>query len=111
MTWFYLSFVNEGAHRGSTVVEAANRLEALLVASRHDCNPGGQAMIAPIPADKVELPEVVALRYLLWQKDALLATGKFGRLKDMKPGADKSAAADFVCEECNDSAIKIPRKL
>lgn len=102
MTWFYLSFASELAkcHLGSTVVEATDRQHALQVARVHGVNPGGEVLMEAIPADQADLPELVMLRYRLWSKRDLLATGKFGTAKDL------GIEGPIVCEGCNADAGK-----
>jgi len=105
-SWFYISFASaERGHLGSTVVEAENTAGAIEVAAAHGLNPGGEAEIIPIPDAKADLPELIPLRYRLASKAELLATGKFGSIRDVA-AADRPKSV-HVCEQCNND---VPHK-
>jgi hypothetical protein len=96
MSWFYISFArpkSQGGFLGGTVVQADDAAGALAEATRRGLNPGGEAQIIPVPPNRTEHPDLVALRNRLAGKAELLARGA-------TVGAQHEAA-EFVCDDCN----------
>lgn len=92
--WFYISFANKKAgHLGSTVVAATGSAGALAEATSRGLNPGGEAMVVPVPPDRSDHPQLVFLRNRLANKAELLAAGGFNR------GYHENA--DVICDDCN----------
>jgi len=95
MRWFYISFGSfEHGHLGSTVVQAADVAGALAEATARGLNPGGEAQIIPVPPERSEHPDLVAIRNRLANKHELMGRGATARVYHEN--------AEVVCEECND---------
>lgn len=97
MTWFYISFADRAGFRGGTVVEANDDGDAVHVATARKLNPGGEAMVVQVPADKIDAPDIVGLRYRLADKTELLGGGGF--VAPHRHGA-------IVCEQCNEEEVE-----
>jgi hypothetical protein len=98
MTWFYISFARakaDGGFLGATVVEGNDAGNALYNATMRDLNPGGEAQIVPVPRDKWEHPDFVALRYRLVGLDELAKMSGGYRIGHHEHG-------EFVCQDCNE---------
>jgi hypothetical protein len=93
MIWFYISFASEAGHLGSTVVEANDEDSALAIATKRGLNPGGEAMIVPVPAKFADKPGTVWMRYRLCSEAEMMAHGPVSH------GRQKNAT--YVCELCN----------
>lgn len=95
MQFFYISFAVTGkkhGHLGSTVVEAEDAQSAHAVATKLGLNPGGEAMIVPVPAD-ANTTELRWLHNKLRSKAELAARGPISR--------GRQRGASYVCELCN----------
>jgi hypothetical protein len=98
MNWFYISFArpkSQGGFLGATVVQAEDTPDALEQATRRGLNPGGEAQIIPVPADRNEHPDIVRCRNRLVSKAELMAASAgYGR------GYHENAVV--VCGDCNE---------
>jgi hypothetical protein len=74
MLW-YLSFIDPNGFLGATVVEATDATSALAVATEAGRNPGGEAMVLPVPMDEYDAPDVGVLRTRLCDEATILAIG------------------------------------
>jgi hypothetical protein len=97
---WYISFADAEKFRGVTVVEASSAEEAFFVACERGLNPGGEAMILPVPPPYPD----DALRYLnrLVDQDELVRDGATKR-KDLDPQTLElvDSHATRVCADCN----------
>ncbi len=50
-TWHYLSFASDAGFLGGCIVRGDDVVEAAKEAHRLGCNPGGEVLGAPVPAD------------------------------------------------------------
>jgi hypothetical protein len=99
MQWFYISFArakSKGGFLGATVIEADDVMGAMFEARRRGLNPGGEAQIVPIPPDRAERPEIVALRNRLVGREELIAISN----GEVTIGAYHENS-NVVCDECN----------
>lgn len=98
-SWFYISFARrkaEGGFRGATVVQANDAAGALEEATRRNLNAGGEAQVIPIPPDRIDRPELVALRNRLVGRDELIALAS----GEVTIGAYHENA-EVICNDCN----------
>jgi hypothetical protein len=91
--WFYISFASLGGHLGSTVVQADDVDGAFAEATARGLNPGGEAQIVPVPTDRSEHPDLVAIRNRLVSKAELMQRGAIS--------SGYHEDAEVVCEDCN----------
>jgi hypothetical protein len=89
--WFYLSFVGDEGFRGGCVVQAANNIDAVTVATELGINPGGDAFMVPCPDNE---PGRLPVNRLL-SKEELDGPGKtLGELEDQ--GLVNPDAAELI---------------
>ena len=95
MSWFYISFARakaQGGFLGGTVVQASDPTGAIAEATRRGLNPGGEAQIVPVPPDRVDEPDLVAIRNRLATRAELTAQAH-------SHGYHENA--EVVCDDCN----------
>lgn len=96
--WFYISFArpkSQGGFLGATVVQAEDAPGALAEATQRGLNPGGEAQIVPVPLERSDHPDIVAIRNRLADKAELIAS----RDGAVKGGYHENAVV--VCGDCN----------
>lgn len=81
-TWWYLSFVKDGAFAGGCVVEAVDMGEAVKRAWTLKINPGGEVMGIPVPEAALPQPN---------DRDRLLTKDE---IKSIWPDAEKLGDID-----------------
>lgn len=94
-SWFYISFARakaQGGFLGGTVVQADDAAGAIVEATRRGLNPGGEAQIIPVPSDRTDHQDVVAIRNRLATRDELTA-------REHSHGYHENA--EVVCDDCN----------
>jgi hypothetical protein len=99
-SWFYISFARakrDGGFLGATVVAAEDVVDAFEKTKACGLNPGGEAQVIPIPPERAELPEIVALRNRLVGREELIAISN----GDVTIGAYHENA-EVICADCND---------
>jgi hypothetical protein len=74
MLW-YLSFIDANGLLGATVVEATDATSALAVATETGRNPGGEAMVLPVPENEYDAPDIAVLRTRLCDENTMLQLG------------------------------------
>lgn len=62
MTHWYISFADDDAFLGGTVVEAESAEAALMEATSRGLNPGGEAAILEVPREVEDLPDFKRMR-------------------------------------------------
>jgi hypothetical protein len=64
MTWWWLSFASEERFLGAVIVQARSFAEARTVAKIRGVNPGGEALVLPVPSEASGPPPGYADRLL-----------------------------------------------
>jgi hypothetical protein len=102
MKLWYMSFAGEERFLGAVISHGKDLAEALLTATQHGCNPGGEVMAIEIPDNQLPDPETPILTLL--SCDDLEKYGfepkRLGDYEDEERAAI-GAATERVCDDCN----------